>query len=87
MINVVGPELLNMRHVAQEFGQMLGKEPKLIGAEAPDALIGDSGLSRKLFGNPTVNAEEMMKWIAEWVRRGGESLNKPTHFDQRDGKF
>jgi nucleoside-diphosphate-sugar epimerase len=87
VVNVVGPELLNMRRVAQDFGEMLGKEPRLTGAEADDALIGDSSLSRKLFGNPSASAEQMMKWIADWVRRGGESLNKPTHFEERGGKF
>ena len=29
----------------------------------------------------------MMEWIADWVRRGGASLGKPTHFRVRDGKF
>ena len=29
----------------------------------------------------------MMRWIADWVMRGGESLGKPTHFEARDGKF
>jgi hypothetical protein len=24
---------------------------------------------------------------ADWVRRGGESLGKPTHFEARDGKY
>ena len=69
------------------FGERLGKEPKLIGVEAPNALIGDSSLSRKLFGDPSISIDQMMKWVADWVKRGGESLNKPTHFEVQDGKF
>jgi hypothetical protein len=29
----------------------------------------------------------MLRWIADWVMRGGASLGKPTHFESRDGKF
>jgi hypothetical protein len=29
----------------------------------------------------------MVEWIADWVRRGGVSLDKPTHFEVRDGNF
>jgi len=25
--------------------------------------------------------------IADWIRDGGAMLNKPTHFQARDGKF
>ena len=32
-------------------------------------------------------AAGMMDWIAVWVAGGGTSLNKPTHFEVRDGKF
>jgi hypothetical protein len=29
----------------------------------------------------------MLAWIADWTRRGGANLGKPTHFEARDGKF
>jgi hypothetical protein len=29
----------------------------------------------------------MLDWIADWVERGAETLNKPTHFETRDGRF
>jgi hypothetical protein len=29
----------------------------------------------------------MVDWIADWVKRGGSSLNRPTHFEVRDGQF
>jgi hypothetical protein len=29
----------------------------------------------------------MIEWIADWVRRGGEDLGRPTHFQVRNGGF
>ena len=87
VINVVGPQLLNMQRVAEDFGKMLGKSPRFKGEAAPDALIGNSMLAQKIFGNPTVSIEQLMKWIADWIGRGGQTLNKPTHFEERGGKY
>ena len=36
---------------------------------------------------PRVPLETMIDWVADWVRRGGPSLGKPTHFSTRDGKY
>ena len=29
----------------------------------------------------------MLEWIAAWVQSDGASLDKPTHFETRDGGF
>ena len=29
----------------------------------------------------------MIQWIADWVMRGGETINKATHFEERNGSF
>jgi hypothetical protein len=29
----------------------------------------------------------MLDWVADWVKRGGPSLGKPTKFEVRDGTF
>jgi hypothetical protein len=39
------------------------------------------------FGKPDVGIDEMIALVAEWVERGGRSLNKPTHFTSREGRF
>jgi hypothetical protein len=34
-----------------------------------------------------INAAQMVTWIADWVGRGGETWAKPTHFEERAGRF
>jgi len=31
--------------------------------------------------------QQMIEWIAHWIQKGGATLDKPTHFQTRDGKF
>jgi nucleoside-diphosphate-sugar epimerase len=87
ILNVAGPELLSLRRVAEEFSRLMDKPVKVVGEEAPDALISNGQLGHRLFGYPRVTAQQMMQWIAAWVMSGGTSLGKPTHFETRDGKF
>jgi hypothetical protein len=55
--------------------------------EGASALLSNAEKARSLFGSPTVNPTEMIEWIAAWIRNRGMTLNKPTHFQTRDGKF
>jgi len=87
VLNVAGPEILSVRRVCEEFGRLMNKKPKLVGTEAPDALISNGQLGHRLFGYPRVSVGQMMGWIAQWVMSGGASLGKPTHFEARDGKY
>ncbi|MGD0092474.1 MAG: NAD(P)-dependent oxidoreductase [Planctomycetota bacterium] len=87
VVNVVGPEILSVRELCEEFGRLLGKKPKIIGTEAPDAALADGGLAHRLFGYPRVSAGQIVRWTADWVQRGGETLGKPTHFEARDGNY
>jgi hypothetical protein len=50
-------------------------------------LLSDVTKARGLFGDPKTGTSEIIGWIAHWIRDGGELLNKPTHFQRRDGKF
>jgi nucleoside-diphosphate-sugar epimerase len=87
VVNVSGPEILSVREVAKQYGELMGKEPIIEGKESPDALLSNGSLGYKLYGKPKVTARQMMEWIADWVSRGGESIGKPTHFETRNGKF
>jgi nucleoside-diphosphate-sugar epimerase len=87
ILNLTGPELLSVRWVAKEFGRHFGVEPVFEGAESPTALLNNAAECQKLFGYPTVSISQLIEWTAGWIRAGGTTLNKPTHFDVRDGKF
>lgn len=87
ILNVAGAEVLRIRDVAKRFGELMGREAKVVETESPDALLNNGAETHRLVGMPEVTAEQMMGWIAGWVKRGGESLGKPTHFEARDGRF
>ena len=87
VLNVTGPEALSVRALAQGFGSLLGRQPVFTGAEAADALLSDAGASVALFGPPAVGTGQMVAWIADWLARGGRVLGRPTHFEEREGRF
>mgnify|MGYP004702088189 CR=1 FL=1 len=87
ILNLTGPETVAVRWVARKFGERFGVEPVLEGAESETALLSNASQCQKLFGYPEVSVEQMVEWLAGWIEAGGSSLNKPTHFETRDGKF
>jgi nucleoside-diphosphate-sugar epimerase len=87
VLNVAGPELLSVRRVAEDFGARLQKEVRFEGVESADALLSDARRAYELFGYPHVTAAQMMAWIAGWLAGRGETLGKPTHFEERAGRF
>lgn len=86
-LNITGPETVSIRTLAARFGELLGRAPAFVGEEAETALLSNAGQAHRLFGYPTVTLEQMTEWVAQWVQQGGPTLNKPTHFEARDGKF
>ena len=88
VLNITGPETLSVREVAMEFGQHFGIEPIFLPEpEGSTSLLNNAAKAGTLFGQPTATPTEMIRWIADWIRQGGVMLNKPTHFQTRDGKF
>jgi nucleoside-diphosphate-sugar epimerase len=88
VLNITGPEILSVRDIAAEFGRHLGVEPIFASdAEGSSALLNDARRAGALFGKPTVSPSELIEAIAGWIQAGGSTLNKPTHFQTRDGKF
>ncbi len=87
VLNVTGVEPLSVRWLAERFGRELGVKPQFSGREETTALLSDARLCASLFGVPSVDVERMIRMVADWVRRGGSGLAKPTHFEQRDGAF
>lgn len=87
ILNITGPETVSIRFVAETIGQLLGKTPTFTGEESPTALLNNSAKACQLFGYPSVSLLKMIEWVAHWLSIGGKTLNKPSHFEVRDGKF
>jgi hypothetical protein len=88
VLNITGTETLSVRELALEFGRHFYIEPAFVSeTEGTNALLSDVAKARGLFGDPKVTTGEMIEWIANWIRNNGALLNKPTHFQTRDGKF
>ena len=87
VVNVAGPEVLSVRSAAERLGARLGRAVAFRGEESPDALLNDASLGRRLFGPPRFDAERLIDLTADWLLRGGPTLDKPTHFEARDGRF
>jgi nucleoside-diphosphate-sugar epimerase len=87
ILNLTGPETLSVRQIAHRFGELFGIDPVFTGAESPNALLNNASRCFRLFGYPTVSVDQVIEWTARWVGMGGSTLNKPTQFEARDGKF
>jgi len=86
-LNIAGPELLSVRRACETFGHMLGRAPRFTGEPGASAILNNAQRSHQLFGYPTVPIATLIEWIADWTRRGGDLLGKPTKFEVRDGRF
>ena len=86
-LNVTGAEICTVRNAAEFFAGRFGRPCRYEGTEGPAALLSDASECRKLLGPPDVSLDMLMNLVADWVESGGESLNKPTHFEVADGKF
>ena len=87
VINIAGPELLSVRSIAEEFGALFHKPVRFEGVESNDALLSDAEKAFDLFGYPRIGAAQLIMWIADWIARGGTTSTKPTHFEERAGRF
>ena len=86
-INVSGHETLVVRDLAAKLGTLLGREPVIVGTEAPTAWLTNTSQAVKLFGLPIVDSNRLVAWTADWVARSMPSLGKPTKYEVRDGRY
>jgi nucleoside-diphosphate-sugar epimerase len=86
-INVTGPEVLAVRHIAEEFGRHFGQPARFVGREAETALLNNASRSHRLFGAPRVSAAQMIAWIATWLQQRGNTWARPTGYEKRDGRY
>ena len=86
-LNVTGPECVSVRWASERFATLMDKTPKLVGEEAPTAWLSNASECHRLFGPPEITLHDVMEWVATWIMKDGELLDKPTHFTTRDGKY
>ncbi|MCW3120272.1 MAG: NAD-dependent epimerase/dehydratase [Chitinophagaceae bacterium] len=87
ILNITGPETISVRWLAGEFGKIFGKTPLFMNEEQSTALLNNAAESFRIFGYPRVPLKRMIELLAAWVQEGGQTLNKPTHFQERKGQF
>ena len=87
IINMTGPETASIRYIAGQFARIFDKNVNFSTEESPTALLNNASKAARLFGYPAVPLLRMIEWAAHWIKQGGASLDKPTHFEVRDGKF
>ncbi len=86
-INIGAPLTTHVRTAALRFGELFGREPIFTGTEQPTAWHNDCTEAQRLFGNPTVDLDTMIRWNADWLQRKMPLHHKPTHYEQREGQF
>lgn len=87
ILNITGPETASVRWLACEFGKHFNVQPTFVNEEQPTALLSNAAESFRLFGYPKVSLKEMIEITANWLKMGGETINKPTHFQERKGEY
>ena len=87
ILNITGQEILSVRELALQFGNLFGVEPLFVNKESETALLNNSENAYKLFGYPEVPLEQIIKWTVGWLKEGKKILGKATHFEVRDGKY
>ncbi|MGE3806540.1 MAG: NAD-dependent epimerase/dehydratase family protein [Gemmataceae bacterium] len=85
-LNLTG-RIVRIRDLAEKLGVMLGKQPQIVGREAPTALLSNPSRMEEKLGPPATSLDTMLRWTADWIQQGGRLLDKPTHFEVRDGKY
>jgi len=86
-LNVTSLETLSVREVCQEFGRLLDRRVEFTGYEAPTALLSNASECSRLLGRPATPVDVLLRWTAHWIVNGGRLLDRPTHFEVRDGGF
>lgn len=86
-LNLTGIGPIAVRTAALKLSERLGRQPTFVGQESPTALLSDTAMLQRRFGPPATSFDLMVEWVADWVKSGGRTYNRPTHFEVRDGSY
>ncbi len=85
-INLSGPPI-SIRDVATRLAARMGKAVQFTDTEGSTAWLVDCHKADTLWGPPSLALETLLDWTADWVMKAHKSLDKPTHFEVRDGLY
>jgi dTDP-4-dehydrorhamnose reductase len=85
-LNLTGPRFA-IRDVALRISALMGRPVTLIGSETDTAYLSDTTRLHETLGQPPTPLDAVIRWTAHWVMDGGRLLDKPTHFETRDGDY
>ncbi len=86
VLNVTGP-VYRVADLAQGLATRFGTTARFCGVAGDTALLSDARRCVALFGPPPTGIDAMLDAVAAWVKGGGRTLQRPTHFERRDGRF
>ena len=87
ILNLTGPDIVSVRETALAFGDRFSLPVRFEGEESPTSFLSDASLCARQLGAPEVGLEPLIELTANWIARGQRTLEKPTHFQVRDGNF
>ncbi len=87
IINLTGPEIVSVTETAEMLGDLLDRPVRFTGKTGDKAYLSDASQAVAQFGPPRVPLEQVLRWTADWIRKGGRSLGRPTHFEVADGRY
>lgn len=87
VVNVTGRDTLRVRDLAKRFGELWDRTPRFTGRERGTALLSNATRLTECLDPDFMSVDTMIELVAEWVAGGGRSLGKPTHFQEREGRF
>ena len=86
-LNLTGSEALSVRDLAGRLAREMGRAARFQGSESGTAILADCRRMLETLGPPPTPLDWLIGWTAQWVLNGGSTLNKPTHFETRDGRY
>ena len=86
-LNITNPATYKVKDLAEAFGERFGVAPVFSGTEAATGWLNNSAKATAMFGEPVISLETMIGWTADWINRDMPDLDKPTHFEARDGNY
>lgn len=87
IMNITGPDMASVKSIAQAFALLFDTEAVFKNEEQNTALLSNASECYHVFGPQKVTLRQMIEFVAAWINTGGKTLDKPTHFQERDGKF